>query len=296
MSGRGYDIVDWLRWGASAVLVLGAHAAAAAIIVTIADPVSSGMPEAAIVVDLAPFAAAPEAAQPDLAPGPVQPQIDGTPDAKPDQIVADAPLEPVVAQQPVDAKPEAKPVEVAVAKIEPVEEKVETPPEPPKPQDQPLIEKAPEAKKPDVTATLPGARPPPPPKRTRAARPMQLATAPTPAPDIAPRPTAPSQGMLSPNARAAALSWNAAISAALERAKRYPSDAKSRGEQGTAVVSFSVDRAGRVLSSRIARSSGHAALDQETLATVARASLPPAPGEHPGARFSFSVPIRFNIR
>lgn len=295
MSGRGHDIVDWLRWGASAALVLVAHAAAAAIIVTIADPVPSGTPTAAIVVDLAPFAAAPEEAQPDLAPGPVQPQIDGTPDVRPEQIVADAPVEPVVAQEPVETKPEEKPVEVAVAKIEPVEEKVETPPEI-KPQDQPLIERAPEATKPDVTATIPVAKPPPPRKRAKAARPMQLATAPMPAAEIAPRATAPSQGMPSPNSRAAALSWNSAISAALERAKRYPSDAKSRGEQGIAVVAFSVDRAGRVLSSRIARSSGHAALDQETLATVARASLPPAPSEHAGARFSFSVPIRFNIR
>jgi protein TonB len=295
VSGRGHDAVDWLRWAASAVLVLGAHAAAAAIIVTIADPVPAGLPAGAIMVDLAPMSAAPENAQPDVAPGPVQPQIDGTPDVKPEQI-ADAPVEPVVAQEPVETQPPDKPVEVAVARIEPVEETIETPPEQ-KPQDQPLIEKAPEAKTPEVTATLPVAKPPPPkPKAKKASRPTQIATAPMPAPQVDRRAVAPSQGMPAPAPRAAARSWNSAISAALERAKRYPSDAKSRGEQGTAVVAFSVDRAGRVLSSRIARSSGHAALDQETLATVARASLPPPPAEHTGTRFSFSVPIRFNIR
>jgi periplasmic protein TonB len=293
VSGR--DLADWVRWAASAVLVVGAHAAAAAIIVNYADPVAPGTPAAAIVVDLAPIAAAPEDAQPDVAPGPLQQQVDGTPDVKPDQPVVDTPDKPVIAQEPVETRPEEKPVEVAVARIEPVEEKVETPPEKPKPQDQPLIEKVPEANKPDVTATIPVAQPPPP-KRTKAARPMQLATAPMPAPQVDRRAVAPSQGMPSPTSKAAAQNWNSAISAALERAKRYPSDAKSRGEQGTAVVAFSIDRGGHVLSSRIARSSGHAALDQETLATVGRASLPPAPTEHPGARFSFSVPIRFNIR
>jgi periplasmic protein TonB len=289
--------MDWLRWGTSAALVVGAHATAAAIVVNYADPIAPGSPAAAIVVDLAPILAAPENAQPNLVPGPVQPQIDGTPEVKRDDAVVDTPEPKVVEQKPVEIKPEDKPVEVAVAKIEPVEEKTETPPEA-KPQDQPLIEKAPEAKKPDVVAAPPVAKPPPPPKPKpkKASRPMQLATAPMPAPDIAPRATAPSQGMPSPNARAATASWNASISAALERAKRYPADAKSRGEQGTAVVAFSLDRAGRVLASRIARSSGFPALDQETLATVARASLPPAPAEHSGARFSFSVPIRFNIR
>lgn len=295
MSGRGHDVAGWLRWAASAVLVLGAHAAAAAIIVTIADPVPAGMPAGAIMVDLAPISAAPENAQPDVAPGPVQPQIDGTPDVKPEQI-ADTPVEPVVAQEPVETPPPDKPVDVAVARIEPVEETIETPPEQ-KPQDQPLIETAPEVKTPEVTATLPIAKlPPPKPKAKKASRPTQIATAPMPAPQVDTRAVAPSQGMPALASRAAARSWNSAISAALERAKRYPSDAKSRGEQGTAVVAFSVDRAGRVLSSRIARSSGHAALDQETLATVARADLPPVPAEHTGTRFSFSVPIRFNIR
>jgi protein TonB len=294
---RPLDRSELLRWVVSAVLVLGAHAAAAAIIVNYADPIAAGSPAAAIVVDLAPIAAAPEDAQQDMTPGPLTPPVDGTPEAKPDEIVTETPVETVTAQEPVETPTEEKPVEVAVAKIEPPEEVVvETKPEA-KPQDQPLIEAVPEAKKPEVTATVPAKlAPPPKPKPKRASRPMQLATAPTPAPNIAPRATAPSVGLPSPASRQAALTWNSAISAALERAKRYPADARARGEQGTAVVSFAIDRSGRVLSSRLARSSGSPALDQETLATVARASLPPAPAEHPGTRFSFSVPIRFNIR
>jgi protein TonB len=293
---RPLEHSDIARWIACAVLVLGAHAAAAAIIVNYADPITAGAPAAAIVVDLAPIAAAPADAQQDVMPGPLSPQIDGTTESKPDEVVAETPVETVTAQEPVETPKEDKPVEIALAKTEEPEEKAETPPEA-KPQDQPLVEAVPEAKKPEVTATVPTkVAPPPTPKPKRTSRPMQLATAPAPAPNLAPRATAPSVGMPSPSSRQAALTWNSAISAALERAKRYPADARSRGDQGTAVVSFSIDRSGRVLSSRIARSSGSSALDQETLATVARASLPPAPAEHPGARFSFSVPIRFNIR
>ena len=293
---RPLERSDIARWIACAVLVLGAHAAAAAIIVNYADPIAAGAPAAAIVVDLAPIAAAPEEAQQDVTPGPLSPQVDGTTESRPDEVVTEGLVEQVTAQEPVETAKEEKPVEVALAKTEEPEDKAETPPDA-KPQDQPLVEAVPEAKKPEVTATVPTkVAPPPPPKRKRASRPMQLATAPAPAPNIAPRATAPSVGMPSPSSRQAALTWNSAISAALERAKRYPADARSRGDQGTAVVSFSIDRSGRVLSSRIARSSGSPALDQETLATVARASLPPAPAEHPGARFSFSVPIRFNIR
>ena len=71
------------------------------------------------------------------------------------------------------------------------------------------------------------------------------------------------------------------IIAAIERNKRYPAEAESRNEQGTPSVSFSIDRSGRLLSSRLARSSGYPALDQEALAILRRApALPPAPAEH----------------
>jgi protein TonB len=49
--------------------------------------------------------------------------------------------------------------------------------------------------------------------------------------------------------------------------------------------------------SRIVRTSGFAALDQETIDTVRRAQpFPPPPPNLPGETFDFTVPIRFNIR
>lgn len=300
MSSRSrIDWGDGARWLISGVVVLFAHAAAGAILANLADPISAGQPEAAIVIDLAPIAAAPPEAQQDMPPGPLAEQVDAPPEVKPEEVPEKAPDEPQLAEEtPVDRLQET-PVEVKVAELTPLEEKIETSPVETPPQEQPLVEQAPLAPKPEVTASLPVQKPPPPPppkKKTPPKRPLSLAAAPTSAPNVDTRVTAPWQGMPSPNARQVAARWNSMISAALERAKRYPSDAKSRNEQGTAVVSFSIDRSGRVVSSRLARSSGHAALDQETMATVARASLPPAPAGHPGTQFSFSVPIRFNIR
>jgi protein TonB len=83
----------------------------------------------------------------------------------------------------------------------------------------------------------------------------------------------------------------------LERNKRYPAAARSRNEQGTAQLAFSLDRHGRVTSSKIVRSSGSTALDQESLELVRRAQpFPPPPSNLPGAEINLSVPVRFNMR
>jgi protein TonB len=82
----------------------------------------------------------------------------------------------------------------------------------------------------------------------------------------------------------------------LNRAKRYPSEARQRREEGTVRLSFSIDRSGRVLSYQIIGSSGSAALDQEALGMIQRASpLPAPPPELGGARISLTVPVRFNL-
>ena len=94
---------------------------------------------------------------------------------------------------------------------------------------------------------------------------------------LAPTPRAPSPGSVASRATPLA-SWRDLVVARLQQAKRYPSGAEARREQGVVTLSFSVDRNGRVLSRSIARSSGHSALDQEVLAMVQRAQpLPPFP-------------------
>ncbi len=52
--------------------------------------------------------------------------------------------------------------------------------------------------------------------------------------------------------------------------KRYPSEARSRGERGVARLTFSIDGTRHLLSSHTVTSSGSATLDAETLALVQR--------------------------
>lgn len=83
------------------------------------------------------------------------------------------------------------------------------------------------------------------------------------------------------------------VSAHLRRHQQYPADARSRGEQGTATVSFNLDGGGRVTSERLVRGSGIASLDQEVQAMVRRSSPFPAPPS--GRAQSFTVPVSFRL-
>lgn len=83
--------------------------------------------------------------------------------------------------------------------------------------------------------------------------------------------------------------WGAKIRARV--ARRTP---RGKGT-GTVLVHLTVARSGQLLGSRIARSSGNAALDQAALAAVKRAGrFPPAPKQLALSQMSFSLPIRFS--
>jgi protein TonB len=109
-------------------------------------------------------------------------------------------------------------------------------------------------------------------------------------------PTAPSRAQQKAE-RAAEQNWQSLLVSKLERAKRYPAEARARGEQGVAQLAFSIDRNGGVHNARIVRSSGSSVLDSETLALIARAQpLPAPPPELAGTEIAIVVPIRYNIR
>jgi protein TonB len=88
--------------------------------------------------------------------------------------------------------------------------------------------------------------------------------------------------------------WESRLMTHLGRNKRYPADARARGETGTAVVTFSLDRSGKVLSASLRKPSGHRDLDAEALDLVRRASPLPAPP--PGAPLTITAPVRFSIK
>jgi protein TonB len=92
-------------------------------------------------------------------------------------------------------------------------------------------------------------------------------------------------------------SWKSALVARLERYKRYPPEAQSRGEHGIAQLAFSIDRSGGVHHPHIVQSSGSNALDREAVALAERAApMPAPPSDIPGTQIPIVVPIRYNPR
>jgi periplasmic protein TonB len=170
-----------------------------------------------------------------------------------------------IAPGPLQQQAEPAPQPQAEKPEEKVEEKIEPPPSVPEPE----VVLPPEPVKPrDVPKEEPK---PPAPQTTAPPR---------------PRPSA-----------AQVASWHRKIVKQIELHKGPPAAARARHLTGTAQLAFTIDRQGRVVGSRIVHSSGFAALDQETVATVRRAQpFPPPPPHIPGETFDFTVPIRFNIR
>jgi len=95
----------------------------------------------------------------------------------------------------------------------------------------------------------------------------------------------------------AVANWQRLLLGHLQRYRRYPRHAQRLRQQGVAHVRFSVDRQGRVSNPHIGHSSGHPVLDEETLATLQRASpVPPPPPEIHGDPVEVMIPVRFVIR
>jgi len=92
--------------------------------------------------------------------------------------------------------------------------------------------------------------------------------------------------------QASANAYNALVFGHMQRFKHYP--ASARGASGTAVVRFELNRSGDVIGSAVTKSSGNAALDQEALNLLRRASpFPPFPAAKPGDQDSYIAPVNF---
>jgi protein TonB len=274
------DLTDLRRWALCAALVVLAHGGMAAAMVTWRDAIEPSETAAAIVIEFAPVPVAPAMPQMEIPPGPEQVMSDASPN-KPTESLEEKIEEKI--EQKVEAKLEQK-----------VEEKVDS-----KPVEEPPPEVAP-APDPEVAV-----QPPQPqevkqetPKRQEPRPPAPTTSAPQAIPEqMAAIPAAPTQGRLVPTNSNVVPTWKTQIVALLERNKRYPETAQSRREQGVAQVFFSLDRQGRVLESRVVRSSGANALDEEALALLRRAQpFPPPPRELAGEHIDLTVPIRFNLK
>jgi len=92
----------------------------------------------------------------------------------------------------------------------------------------------------------------------------------------------------------AAAGYAAKVRLHLENFKVYPPQARRRHLRGVVMLAFTIDRQGRVLSGRIAKTSGAGELDQAALDMLAAAQpLPVPPAEVTGERIAMTVPVEF---
>lgn len=247
-------------WGLAGAIVCAAHVGLVAGYLLLPAPQPEGAVSApAVIIDFAPMPVAPASLN-DIAPGPEMLEAQPTP------------------KQPVQTEPEV---------VEPIA-RLEAPAEVTLPLPEPKAEEKTSEDKPAPRKTdaKPVERIEPAPRTAAAPRSEQR---------TAHRPAAPSPG--GEASRAAIMSWRDQVVARLQSVKRPPHQAESRREQGVAMLNFTVDRSGRVLTRRIAKGSGSVALDEEVLALVMRAqplpAFPPAMGQ---SVMNLTVPISFRVQ
>jgi periplasmic protein TonB len=252
---------QWLRWSACGLIALTMHAAIVLAIASHSDDSDLQTGASVVMMELAPISAAPPAPLNELAPGPQQAEAEQL-----DQIKQERPKEQRDAEQIPELPREPDPV-VALQSGATV-----------------LKEQTPQTE----SRELPEAE-----TKEEIHQEAAIATAPPSAVLTDVHPAAPAPGQIERPTSAALLTWERSLAMQLERHKRYPSQAG--GEQGVAILSFTVDHQGHLLSSHIVRSSGSAILDAAALAMLSRAEPFPAPP--PGIAdelLSITVPIRYS--
>lgn len=162
---------------------------------------------------------------------------------------------------------------------EPPSERPPGPREEPTPEPMPTPERRIETPAPNPEVAIPDPPPAPP-------KPVAQATA----PPVQPLPPAPRASSGQPT-------WEGQVLGRLNQFKRYPNLARRAGRQGAPHIRFVMNREGRVLSSRLERSSGFKPLDEEAVALPARAQPLPGPPEGVGgATLELVVPVEFFLK
>lgn len=106
--------------------------------------------------------------------------------------------------------------------------------------------------------------------------------------------TAPVQGIGKSDQRAR-MTWEKKLVVHLSKHKRYPSSERRRDVK--VIVSFTIDRSGRLLSATIAGGSGDAAFNNAALGMLKRSDpLPPPPPSIADDGLTFTLPVIFRAR
>ncbi|AZO65528.1 TonB family protein [Mesorhizobium mediterraneum] len=311
---RRFGMREMAWWAGAAALVLVAHAAIGYAMQGWRPAAPDGGPPQAQLIELSPMAFTP--AMPAPIPDEVTPD-QPDPAEEPEIAETEPPPEPPVEQ----AEPVVEPSETAPADaIEPtpptVAERVDQPPleevvpdiaeavtpdvviplPQPKPVDKPVEakpKKQAKVKEPaEVKAKKPVKEARQRPKKEKAAPPRTTASV---AAKPATRAAAPKSAKAAASRRGDSSKWDSRLGAWIRRHTDYPRAAKARRAEGSPQVTFTVDGSGRVLSARLARSSGDADLDRAALSALQGAKVPTPPPEL-GSRISRTAPFVFNLR
>lgn len=232
-----------LRWSVCGLIVLTMHAAIALAIASHSGDSSLETGAPVVMMELAPVSAAPLAPLYEVAPGPQQTEIEQIEQVKQERPKDQSDTEPVRDLPQESDSPVALESGATVAQEQTPQSE---------PRDLPEAETKEEIHQEAV-----------------------VATAPPSAAMVDVRAAAPPPGVVERSASAALATWQRSLVMQLERHKRYPLQAK--GERGVTTVAFTIDRQGRLLSSRVVQSAGSAILDDAALAMLSRAAPFPAP-------------------
>ncbi|CAH2406047.1 energy transducer TonB family protein [Mesorhizobium ventifaucium] len=311
---RRFGVREIAWWAGAAALVLVAHAAIAYAMQSWRPAEPDGGPPQAQVIELSPMAFTP------AEPAPL-----------PDEIAPDQPdpvEEPVAETEPAPEPPVERAEPVAVpSETAPADTVEPTPPTMAERVDQPPLEEVvsdiAEAVTPEVVIPLPQPKPVEAPveakpkkqakakvkepAEVKAKEPVEEAKK-RPKKEKAAPPRTTASVAANPAARAAAPKsakaasrrgnlpkWDSQLSAWIRRHTDYPRAAKARRAEGSPSVTFTVDASGRVLSARLARSSGDPDLDRAALNVLQGASVPEPPPEL-GSRITRTAPFSFALR
>lgn len=295
------------HWTLAAMAALALHAGASVLVWTSdAEGPAAAAGLNGLAVSLGPAGSMPASLEPaaegleEVAPVPPQPadaELVEPAEAVPAESAAEPPPEPAPVEEIAELAP-PEPDRLAVAEIpEAVAEPVPEPPAEARPD---LPASPPEKPRPPAQrAALPEASEPP---AEPTAAPQASAAAPTQPADVGISGSTrfhdagdgnatPGGGVEGPNN-----DYGAALTAWIQKFHEFPRRLERRRIYGTAIVSFTIDRAGNLLSYEIVRSSGHELVDEAAIETLKRASpMPPVPHELPGAAYTpLPLPIQFN--
>ena len=163
-------------------------------------------------------------------------------------------------------------------------------PPPPEPKPEPAKPKPPEPKVEPPKVVVPELEQPVPEEES----PPEEVAPPEPVSPVSPPAASPKPGT---QASKADYGYYQMILDRLDRLKRYPARARRRGDQGTVILAFTLNRDGSLKHYEIRQSSGSKALDLEVKKLIRRAApFPAIPGNISQDQLELSVPISFTLR